>query len=157
MPSSSPQPLRIACLLCALLCALPAFGHPLQTIDVLCGGTAGEERQRLAKEVRGATIELEFFSGTQGNYVADVDVLFSPIEADVAAFGIVTDGPVCLLELPPGKYRVYTWFNGNARSTTVTIPTAKGALSRVSLGFPAERGNDAFLVPVANEKQRGAP
>ena len=152
--------MRFALLLCALLAApavLSAPGHPLQTIDVLCGGVAKDERQRLAGEVRGATVELEFFSGTQGNYVADVDVLFSPIEAEVAAFGIVTDGPVCLVELPPGKYRVYTWFNGNARSTTATIPATRGALARISLGFPAERGNDAFLVPVANEKQRGAP
>lgn len=155
MPLSRLARSAIAALLCAA-CAPALAAHPLQTIDVLCGGVASEERQRLAGEVRGATIELEFFSGTKGNYVAEVDVLFSPIEAQTAAFGIVTDGPVCLVELPPGKYRVYTWFNGNARSTTATIERGQ-QLVRVSLGFPEERGADPFLVPVANETQRGAP
>lgn len=137
----------------AALAAAPAlaFANPLEKIDVLCGGAAAEERQRLAAEVRAATIQLEFYAGTKGDYVKDVDVLFSPIEAPVAAFGIVTDGPVCLVELPPGKYRVYTWFNGHARSTLATISTPADPV-RVALGFPAERGSDAFLVPVANDK-----
>ncbi len=143
---------RIAAVLAAL-CAIPAWANPLETVDVLCGGVAAEERQRLAHEVRGATIELEFYSGTRGDYVAQVDVLFSPIDAPIPAFGIVTDGPVCLLELPPGEYRVHTWFNGHSRSTRATIARSRGATVRVSLGFPAERGNDAYLVPTSDEKQ----
>lgn len=139
----------------AALAAAPAAAHPLHTIDVLCGGVAAEERQRIAREVRGATIELEFFSGTRGDYVSDVDVLFSPIDAPVAPFGIVTDGPVCLLELPPGEYRVHTWFNGHSRSTRAIIAKSAGSPVRVSLGFPLDRGSDAFLVPVMDERQSG--
>ena len=144
----------IAASLLALAASSPAFADPLQTIDVLCGGVEPEERERLTQEVRGATIELEFFSGTRGDYVADVDVLFSPIDAPVAAFGIVTTGPVCLLELPPGEYRVHGWFNGHARSTVATIgkAQAKRGLLRVSLGFPVDRGDDPFLVPVLDDR-----
>ena len=130
-----------------------AFANPLETIDVLCGGTAAEEREGLQREVRAASVSLEFFSGTRGNYVADVDVLFTPIKAPVAAFGIVTNGPVCLLELPPGEYRVDTWFNGHSRRTTATIPAKSDRLVRVSLGFPEDRGNDAFLVPISHDTQ----
>lgn len=139
----------------ALLAAgAPALAaNPLETVDVLCGGTAAEESERLAGEVRGATISLEFFSGTRGNYVNDVDVLFTPVNAPIAAFGIVTDGPRCLLELPPGEYRVDTWFNGHSRRTRAVIPSSRGAPIRVSLGFPEDTGTDALLVPISAHKE----
>jgi hypothetical protein len=140
------------------LAAAPAFAaNPLETVDVLCGGMAAEEGERLAGEVRAATIALEFFSGTAGEYVSDVDVLFTPVSAPIGAFGIVTDGPRCLLELPPGEYRLDTWFNGHSRSTSAVIPPSRGALVRVSLGFPEERGTDALLVPTSAHKKAGTP
>jgi hypothetical protein len=140
------------------MAAAPAFAaNPLETVDILCGGTAAEERAGLEKEVRAASVSLEFFSGTRGTYVADVDVLFTPINAPISAFGIVTNGPVCLLELPPGEYRVDTWFNGHSRSTRAVIPQQRDRLVRVSLGFPEDRGKDAFLVPVSHEQQASKP
>jgi len=78
------------------------------------------------------------------------------VRAPIAAFGIVTNGPVCLLELPPGEYRVDTWFNGHSRRTTATIPAQRDRLVRVSLGFPEDRGNDAFLVPISHEPQQAS-
>ena len=138
----------------ALLAGLPALAaNPLETVDVLCGGIAAEETERLVGEVRGATISLEFFSGTKGDYVKDVDVLFMPVRAPIEAFGIVTDGPRCLLELPPGEYLVYTWFNGHSRKTSATIPASRDAPVRISLGFPEESGTDALLVPISAHKE----
>lgn len=139
----------------ALLAAgVPAFAaNPLETVDVLCGGTAPEEAERLAGEVLGATISLEFFSGTRGNYVKDVDVLFTPVHAPIEAFGIVTDGPRCLLELPPGEYRVDTWYNGHSRRTSAVISASRSAPVRVSLGFPEDTGSDAMLVPISAQKE----
>lgn len=144
-------------LLAALLplAAGPSLGNPLETIDVLCGGTAAEERSRLTAEVIGATIVLEFAITELGRDVGDVDVLFTPISAPVKAFGIVADGPVCLLQLPPGQYRIDTWFNGHARSTRATIAPDGIRPMRVAVEFPEEPGKDAFLVPAnaqANEK-----
>lgn len=137
-----------------LACGMPALAaNALETVDVLCGGTAAEEAERLAAEVRGATISLEFFSGTRGNYVKGVDVLFTPVDAPIEAFGIVTAGPRCLLELPPGEYRLDTWFNGHSRKTSAVIPAARNAPIRVSLGFPEDSGNDALLVPISAHKE----
>ena len=147
------MPKPTAALAALLLAAMPALAaNPLETIDVLCGGMASEEVERVRKEVRAASIVLEFYSGTKGNYVADVDVLFTPVGAALEPFGIVTSGPHCLVELPPGEYRVDTWFNGNQRSTRATIPATRGSPVRVTLGFPEEPGKDAFLVPVADQK-----
>lgn len=154
-PGSPTQKKSSISLAAALLAAgVPAFAaNPLETVDVLCGGTAAEETQRLASEVRGATIALEFFSGTRGNYVKYVDVLFTPVKAPIEAFGIVTDGPRCLLELPPGEYRLDTWFNGHSRRTSAVVPATRGAPIRVSLGFPEDAGTDAMLVPISAQKE----
>jgi hypothetical protein len=146
---------RILAMAALAWASMPAFAaKPLETIDVLCGGADAEERAGLEREVRAASVALEFFSGTKGNYVADVDVLFTPLSAPVEAFGIVTNGPVCLLELPPGEYRVNTWFNGHSRTTTATIPAKRDRLVRVSLGFPEDRGSDALLVPTSHSMQQ---
>lgn len=142
-----------AALAALFLFASPAFAaNPLETVDVLCGGVSAEEVERVAREVRGASVALEFYSGTNGNYVADVDVLFTPIKAPITAFGIVTSGARCLVELPPGEYRVDTWFNGHSRRTTATVLPSRDALVRVTLGFPEEQGHDALLVPISDQK-----
>jgi hypothetical protein len=127
--------------------AAPALANPLEIVDVLCGGEAVEERARLAGEVLGATLSLEFTVSGPGRAVADVDVLFTPVAAPIDSFGIVANGPVCLLQLPPGQYRIDTWFNGHARSTRASIPAGGVAPMRVAVDFPEDPGKDAFLVP----------
>ena len=133
----------------ALLAAAPrpALAHPLETIDVLCGGRSAEERAHLGTEVVGATLSLEFAVAELGAYVADVDVLFTPIAAPVdRPFGIVASGPVCYLQLPPGEYRIDAWFNGHSRSTRAKIPSPPLEPVRVAVEFPEEPGKDALLV-----------
>ena len=148
---------RLKCIASLLpLAAAPALANPLETIDVLCGGTAAEERSRLAGEVLGATISLEFAVGGSG--VRDVDVLFTPVTAAVEAFGIVANGPVCLLQLPPGQYRIDTWFNGHARSARANIAVGGGKPLTVAIEFPEDPGKDAFLVPAnATAKETSRP
>ena len=154
------NPWRSSILAAALLpmAAGPAFGNPLETVDVLCGGEAVEERARLAREVVGATLSLEFAVTAAGIPLADVDVLFTPVSAPIEAFGIVANGAVCLLQLPPGQYRIDTWFNGHARSTRTTISANGIAPVRVAVEFPEDFGKDAFLVPTnATAKEANKP
>jgi hypothetical protein len=142
----NPRLSRLAALLLPLA-ASPALANPLETVDVLCGGEAAEERARLAGEVLGATLSLEFSVSGPGRVVADVDVLFTPVAAPIESFGIVANGPVCLLQMPPGQYRIDTWFNGHARSARASIPAGGVAPLRVAVEFPEDPGKDAFLVP----------
>ena len=135
------------------LAGLPALANPLETVDVLCGGVAAEERARLAGEVLGATLSLEFSVSGPGVSVAEVDVLFTPVAAPIESFGIIANGPVCLLQLPPGQYRIDTWFNGHARSARASIAAGGAAPMRVAVEFPEDPGKDAFLVP-ANAQVR---
>ena len=118
-----------------------AAASPLHTIDVLCAGTAPEDRAYLAAEVHGATMALEFYVDGQRERIGqrlpvdDVDVLFVPAQPALEAFGITTDGPVCLLALPPGTYRLEAWYRGQTRTLTTTIPPARGAVLGVAVGF----------------------
>jgi hypothetical protein len=139
------------------LAAAPALANPLETVDVLCGGTAADERLRLGSEVLGATLSLEFAAPGLGRDVAEVDILFTPISAPVEAFGIVANGPVCLLQLPPGQYRIDTWFNGHARSTRALIAPGGTSPLRVAVEFPEHFGKDAFLVPANAPTDKGTP
>ena len=142
----NPWPSRITVALLPLAAA-PALANPLETVDVLCGGEAIEERVRLANEVVGATISLEFAVVARSMPVTDVDILFTPVSAPIEAFGIIANGPVCLLQLPPGQYRIDAWFNGHSRSTRTTIAPNGVAPVRVAVEFPEDPGKDAFLVP----------
>jgi hypothetical protein len=129
------------------LAAAPALGNPLETVDVLCGGSAAEERAQLLHEVVGATLSLEFAIAELGGYVADVDELFTPVNAPIEAFGIVASGPVCLLGLPHGEYRIDAWFNGHSRSARAFIAPGTSVPIRVAVDFPEHQGTDALLVP----------
>ena len=154
------KPWRSKLILPALLAlaTTPAPGNPLETVDVLCGGEAVDERARLSGEVLGATLSLEFGVAARALPLGEVDVLFTPVAAPIAAFGIVADGPVCLLQLPPGQYRIDTWFNGHARSTRATIAANGVAPLRVAVEFPEDPGKDAFLVPAhAQAKEAQQP
>ena len=130
------------------LAAGPAFGNALETVDVLCGGDAAEERASLRAEVVGATLSLEFALAAPGGQVAEVDVLFTPVAAPIEPFGIVAGGPVCLLQLPAGEYRIDSWFNGHARNTKALIVAGAAAPLRVAVEFPEHPGKDDFLVPI---------
>ena len=155
---ANPRLSRLAAAALLALAGAPAGANPLETIDVLCAGESAEERARLGREVLDATVSLEFALAERSRAVADVDVLFTPIAAPVQAFGLVANGPVCLLQLPPGQYRIDTWFNGHARSTRATVAAGGAAPLRVAVEFPDDPGKDAFLVPAnATAKEASRP
>ena len=154
LPSRIKRAIAIGLLPAAMLPAWAA--NPLETIDVLCGGAEAEERERLGAEVIGATLALEFLTEEMGRHVGDVDVLFTPLTAPVSAFGIVASAGVCYIELPPGEYRIDTWFNGHARSLRAMVAAAPGTPMGLMVRFPEDPGKDLLLSPPSPDAPHGA-
>ena len=104
-------------------------------VPMVCGGVGNDERRELAAQAGSASLWLEFSLAGRGNYIADVDVTITP--ANGAAFTAKTDGPICYLQLPPGRYKVDAMYHGTRRSANATLPAKAGKAVRVALSFPA--------------------
>jgi hypothetical protein len=119
---------------------------------LVCGGVGNDERRELALAAEGANLALEFFLAGRGNYIADVDVTLTPAASPSAAFTLKTDGPICYLSLPPGRYRVDAAYNGAKKSATANV-SAKGAKpTRIAMAFPAGAA-DIDPAPVSPEEK----
>jgi len=124
--------------LAAFLAALPAASQPLSFRDAgglrfACGGVGAEERDALQAMRRPGQLELLFVSEKRGAYLSAVDV-------EVAGPGGATtrfrsEGPTCLVEAPPGDWKVRARVGNVERSRDVKL-TARGA--RAVLAFPDE-------------------
>lgn len=77
----------------------------------VCGGVSDEDMSALKTYRSAANGELLFTGGSEGAYLANVDVtirgkrLSSPLT-------FMADGPVCLLKLPKGSYVVDAVYQG---------------------------------------------
>ncbi|HTH95643.1 MAG TPA: hypothetical protein VL550_10450 [Rhodocyclaceae bacterium] len=77
----------------------------------VCGGVSDEDMSAIKTYRSSANGELLFTGGTQGAYLANVDItihgkhLSSPLS-------FMADGPVCLLRLPKGNYVVDAVYQG---------------------------------------------
>jgi hypothetical protein len=118
---------------------------------LVCGGVGTDERRELAAAAGGANMTLEFSLAGRGNYVADVDVTLTRA-ATGAAFTVKTDGPICYLQLPPGRYQVEASYNGARKSATANIATGAGKAVRVAMTFPATAA-DIDPAPVSAEEK----
>jgi len=72
---------------------------------VTCGGIGSDARAEMESAASDANLELEFFAGRRGAYIADVDVTLTPMDGG-DAFSTTADGPICFAHLAPGRYRV---------------------------------------------------
>ena len=122
-----------------------------QAAAMVCGGVGNDERRELASAAGGANMALEFSLAGRGNYVADVEVTLTPA-GNGAAFTVKTDGPICYLQLPPGRYKVEASYNGTRKSASATIPQKAGKPVRLSMSFPATAA-DVDPAPVSPEEK----
>lgn len=103
-----------------------------------CGGVGFEERAALAELRTQANVELVFVTGPRGGYLADVLVALYEGEADTPALSLRAPGPLCLLHLPTGRYRIQASRLGEHRSARVSGGRADGNPQRTILAFPEE-------------------
>lgn len=101
----------------------------------ICAGVGADERRELEALRPGARLEVELVTAKRGGYVAGVDL---DVQRDGETLLRTTaDGPVCLLDGPPGRYRIEATRDGVTRTARATIAKA-GAARRVVLAFPEE-------------------
>ena len=135
----------LAALALAAAAALDVNGSAM-----VCGGVGNDERRELAGFAGTASLALEFSLAGRGNYIADVDVTITPARGE--AFSAKTDGPICYLQLPPGRYQVAASYNGVRKSASATIPAKAGKPVRVAMSFPPGAA-DIDPAPVSPEEK----
>lgn len=104
----------------------------------VCGGVGADERRALAALNAQANLSLVFVTVKRGGYLADVELSLFDANAKPARFTTATDGPMCLLRLPPGKYRLEASFAGTKRSSAATISADAKQPVRAVFAFPGE-------------------
>jgi hypothetical protein len=147
--------IRLAILAIAVASALGAHAAPGAGEKLVCGGVGSDERAELATAMRDANVSLEFSLAGRGNYVADVEVTLTPAAGGGAGFSVKTDGPICYLHLPPGRYRIDAAYQGATKSATANV-AATGKALRFAMAFPPGAA-DVDPAPVSlEEKQQAA-
>jgi hypothetical protein len=119
---------------------------------VTCGGIGSDARAQMEAAASDANLEIEFFAGRRGSYIAGVDVTLTPMgQGD--AFSTTADGPICLAHLAPGRYRVEASYKGATRLASATV--GAGGRVHLALGFP-ESVAEPDPGPVSAEEKRQA-
>lgn len=103
-----------------------------------CGGVGFEERAALDELRPQANVELLFVTAPRGGYLADILVTLYEEDRDVAALRLRAPGPICLLHLPGGSYRIEASRLGEHRIVRADGGAPDGRPRRTILAFPEE-------------------
>ena len=133
--------------LCATLAfaALSAAAHadPISVqrgpgVEWACGGVGAEERQALRALQGGASAVLTFTEGRRGGYVADVGLSVAQAGAQAPLLKLEAAGPICVLWLAPGEYRLVAARGAAVRSSAFRVTAGAAAPVGVGVSFPGE-------------------
>lgn len=102
-----------------------------------CGGAGVEERQALAALEAEANLKLLFVTQKRGGYLADVEVTIAD-RAGTVLLRTLAPGPVCVLRLAEGRYRVSAAQGGVTRAAAAHVRGEPGRPPSVVFAFPAE-------------------
>lgn len=117
-----------------------------------CGGVGAEERREMSALEPQANVAILLVTEKRGGYLADVDVLLFHTNTSSPRLKISADGPMCLLRVPPGRYRVEGIFRGATRRAQANVPASTVHPVRVVLAFPGEPWDGIWASP--EEKQQ---
>ena len=111
------------------------------TVDYACGGVGVEERNEMKALESQANVEFTFATIKRGAYLADVSITITDAKSKSPVLKTMAEGPLCLLRLAPGTYRVEATHAGATRARTFTASRDQGRLVRIGFGFPEEPGD----------------
>jgi len=102
--------------------------HSLGDLRYQCGGIGTDESTAMRAAMKDYPLSL-LFARADGAYEANIEVHISSSQGgSKQAQSFVASGPVCLLQLPPGSYRVDVQGAGQSHSRTVKVGGAPQSL-----------------------------
>ena len=107
-------------------------------IQWACGGAGADARAELARLEAQANLMLSFVTVKRGGYVADVAVSIVAENAKLPRFDVTSDGPICLLRVPPGRYRIEASFGATRRAATTMVAKDGKRPGRLVFAFPGK-------------------
>jgi hypothetical protein len=148
--------LVIASALCMAL--LPARGQPLRQqsagdLRYTCGGIGADERRALESLRGDARLEIVLATAKRGAYLSDVAVAIQAGGAPAVRF--VASGPICLVDAPPGSYRIEARQGEVVRAQNVKIGGGR-THARIVMTFPDEPW-DGILASEEEKRQAREP
>jgi hypothetical protein len=135
-----------------LLLAFATSALAQDRYDAKCGGVGSDERDALARYAASANLTLELFVEKGGEYIADAQVTLRA--ASGAPYTLRAEGPICYLQVPPGRYRVEATFKGVTRGADATV--AASGKRRVAIAFPKSVGDRETDTASPEEKAQAA-
>ena len=84
-----------------------------------CGGIGSDESNAMRAAMKDHPLAL-LFARADGAYLANVDVTIKSAGGDTA-LAMRASGPVCLVDLPAGRYTVQAATEGVVKTHTVTV------------------------------------
>ncbi|MDZ4356652.1 MAG: carboxypeptidase regulatory-like domain-containing protein [Variovorax sp.] len=101
--------------------ALPAW-QGIGTTRYVCGGIGSDESTAMRAAMKNHPLAL-LFARADGAYLANLNVAIKGGDANSsAAMAFSANGPVCLIDLPPGRYvSDVSTPTGERKSQTVTV------------------------------------
>ena len=104
-------------------------------------GGFGQDEACAMKAAAGDYDLMLTFAQRDGSYVADVDVQI--IDSSGRTVLQTVAGPLLLVDLPAGKYRIAAAYNGATRWRTVSV--GESHHDRLTLTWPGEYGSEPFI------------
>ena len=102
---------------------------------VACGGIGLDQSQPMRAAMSKYPLSI-LMSRPSGEYLANVNVTITHAKGGSEAMQFEADGPICLIELPKGRYVVTaTSPNGTVRKNTVSVGSGHRGLD---LRFPGQ-------------------
>ncbi|MET3495430.1 carboxypeptidase regulatory-like domain-containing protein [Variovorax boronicumulans] len=100
--------------------AMPAWQGTGPTRYV-CGGIGSDESGAMRAAMKDHPLAL-LFARADGAYLANLDVAIKGGGDNAsAAMAFTATGPVCLIDIPAGRYTIDATSNGQTKSQTVTV------------------------------------
>jgi hypothetical protein len=116
---------------------------PANAAPVVTGGVGDEEIAAIERMQKDYSLKL-VFTGQRGIFLSDVDVKILDTAGNVV-INNVTDGPMLLASLPPGRYIMQAAVDGHTQQQKFTV--GRSGLKTLHVRFPISDGMDQQLRP----------